>query len=185
TAAMCRAARYSSVIERKVTAVFPLEQDQNVIIRRMLSIEAKVPYDDVLSGQVTPHHARMLMEQREMLMEAPLYFDDQHGLTVSRIRAKCQRLKRTVGLDIVFIDQLSKISTADIWQRGMQGRELVGKQTEALYLMAQDLEVPVVVLNQLSRESVKRTNPSPRLEDLKESGDIEEDADVVIFLHPP
>jgi replicative DNA helicase len=172
------------VIEDKITAVFTLEQDKNTMIRRMLSIESRVQYDDVLTGSLTPHAGRMLMEQREILMNAPLYLEDQHGLTVSRIKSKCARLKRTVGLDIVFIDQLSKVSDADIYQKGMPKPERVGKQTTALKEMAQELGVPVVVFNQLKRPDGKGGN-LPQLSDLKESGSLEEDADVVIFLHRP
>lgn len=183
TAWMCKAAHYSAVIEGKVAAVFTLEQDKNTMIRRMLSIESGVQYDDVLTGSLTPHAGRMLLEQREILMDAPLYLEDQHGLTVSRIKSKCARLKRTVGLDIVYIDQLSKISMADCRERDF--RLKVGEQTAALKRMAQELEVPVVIFNQLSRDVGKRADPTPQLGDLKESGNIEEDADVVIFLHRP
>lgn len=182
TAWMCKAARYASVIEEKVTAVFTLEQDKGTMIRRMLSIESRVPYDDILTGNLSPHARKMLMDQREMLMNAPLYLEDQHGLTVSRIKSKCAKLKRMVGLDIVFIDQLSKVSDADIYQRGMGKPERVGQQTTALKKMAQDLEVPVVVFNQLKRPDGKGGN-MPQLSDLKESGSLEEDADVVVFLH--
>lgn len=184
TAWMCKAARYASVIEEKVTAVFTLEQDKNTMIRRMLSIESRVAYDDILTGNLTPHAHTMLMEQREILMNAPLYLEDQHGLTVTRIKSKCARLKRTVGLDIVFVDQLSKVSDADIYQKGMGKPERVGQQTTALKKMAQELGVPVVVFNQLKRPDGKGGN-LPQLSDLKESGSLEEDADVVIFLHRP
>lgn len=184
TAWMCKAARHAAVIEDKITAVFSLEQDKNTMIRRMLSIESRVQYDDVLTGTLTPHDGRMLMEQREILMRAPLYIEDQHGLTVARIKSKCARLKRTVGLDIVFVDQLSKVSDADIYQKGMQKPERVGKQTAAFKEMAQELEVPVIVFNQLKRPDSRGGN-LPQLSDLKESGSLEEDADIVIFLHRP
>jgi replicative DNA helicase len=184
TAWMCKAARHSAVIEERVTAVFTLEQKKETMIRRMLSIESRVAYDDILTGSLTPHHGRMMLEQREMLLRAPLYLDDQPGLTVSRIKSKCMRLQRTKGLDIVFVDQLSKVSNADVYQKGMPKSEWVGKQSAAFKLMAQELKVPVVVFNQLKRPEGKGV-VMPSLSDLKESGSLEEDADVVIFLHRP
>ena len=192
TAWMCCAAHHAAVVQHKVTAVFTLEQDRKAIHRRMLAQAARIDYQDILKGTLRPYDRTLLRERDEILRAAPLYIDDQPGLTVSRIRARCLRLQNSVGadrqpigLDIVFVDQLSHVDDADVFQRGMLKHQAVGKQTKAFKRMGKELGVPVVLFNQLSRESTKRTDSRPTLGDLKESGNIEEDADVVAFLHRP
>jgi replicative DNA helicase len=185
TAWACNAARSTSVVRKKVTAFFPLEQPKEAMIRRMLSASACIDYKDIRRNTLRLQDRRVLLEHREILRQAPLYFDDTPGLTVSRIKARCMQLKARHGLDIAFIDQLSKIKGTDVYRKGMQPREIVGAQTEALKLMAQELGIPVVVFNQLSRKTGDRKDAIPTLSDLKESGDIEEDADLVCLLHRP
>lgn len=185
TAWMCNAANYTAS-QGCVTAAFTLEQSKAAITRRMIAARSRVDYRLIRKNEVTGQDRALLLEHRAMLHDLPLYLDDSRGMTVSRIRAKLRRLKRQAGgLSIVFIDQLSKVSGADFYQRGMDTRILIGKQTAALKEMAQELGCPIVVFNQLSREVNKRTDFVPRLSDLKESGNIEEDADIVILLHRP
>jgi replicative DNA helicase len=174
---------HAAVNERKVAACFPMEEDIETTIRGMLSGEAEVAYDDVLNGTLTPHSRSKLMDARERLAASSLYLDDRRS-TVSQIRSKCMRLKRTVGLDIVYIDQLSSVHNDDLYKKGMPKSEWVGEQGRALKRMAKELDVPVVVFNQLKRPD-KKGGDTPQLSDLKESGSLEEDADVVIFLHRP
>jgi replicative DNA helicase len=178
-----RAAFHAAVRERKVVAYFPMEEDIETTIRAMLSGEAEVPYDDILSGNLDPHARAKLMEVRERLAEAPLYLDDRRS-TVSQVRSKCMKLKRTVGLDEVVIDQLSSMPNDDVYKKGMPKSEWVGEQSKALKRLAKELDVPVIVLNQLKRPE-KKGGDIPQLSDLKESGSLEEDADVVVFLHRP
>lgn len=182
TAWMCTVSQHITVHEGKVAAVFSLEQRKNTIIRRMISSAARIDYQDIRKGNLRQQDRTLLLERRAMLCRAPLYIDDTPGLTVTRIRAKCLRLKRRAGLDIVFVDQLSHVSMADCRERDF--RLKVGEQTKMLKRLAQELCVPVVVFNQLKRGESKG-DIVPRLSDLKESGNIEEDADVVTFLHRP
>ncbi len=184
TAWACNTSRHVAVQEERVAAFFTLEQRRQAIIRRMLSSSARIDNKNIRENTLRSEDRRVLLEHRGMLMKAPLYLDDQPGLTVSRIKSRCYRLKHRVGLEIVFIDQLSKVSNKDVYQRGMPKHEWVGAQTNALKLMAQELEVPVVLFNQLKRPDGKG-GAVPTLSDLKESGSIEEDADVVVLLHRP
>lgn len=174
-----------SVRREKTAAAFVLEQKRRFIIRRMLAGSCRVNYNQLKKNDLSKRERDDLMDRRLRIMGAPLYVDDTPGLTASRIRAKCMRLKAQKGLDIIFIDQLSHVDGSDIYRSGMQMRDVVGKQTKAFKRLAQDLGVPVVVFNQLSREAGKRKDFIPTLADLKESGNIEEDADVVLFLHRP
>lgn len=178
-----RAAFHAAVREGKIVAYFPMEEDTDTTIRSMLSGEAEVAYDDVLSGTLTPHGRVKLMEARERLAASGLYLDDRRS-TVSQMRSKCMKLKRTVGLDEVVIDQLSSVPNDDLYKKGMPKSEWVGEQSRALKRMAKELDVPVIVLNQLKRPD-KKGGDTPQLSDLKESGSLEEDADIVIFLHRP
>lgn len=183
TAWACNIAHNIAVKGGKTTAFFSLEQSRNAMIRRMLAAAARVDYKDIRNNDLRAQDRELLLERRAILATAPLYIDDQTGLTGSRIKSKCARLKEEHGLDIAIIDQLSKMSMADCKERDF--RLKIGEQTKGLKRMGQDLGIPVVVFNQLSRESGKRSDPRPQLSDLKESGNIEEDADVVIFLHRP
>lgn len=176
---------HSSVNLGLKTAGFFLEQKRKFIIRRMLALSSRTDYTRIKKNLLNQAEKRTLIERRRRILEAPLWMDDTPGLTCARINGKCTRLKHEHGLDMIYIDQLSHVDPSDVFRPGMQQREWVGKQTKALKRMAQELDVPVVIFNQLSRETGKRKDFIPVLADLKESGNIEEDADVVIFLHRP
>lgn len=187
TAMMTTVARHMAENEGASVAIFSMEQKKAAIVRRMLSAAARVDYQDIKSGVVRPHEQALLDERWHTLATSPLYIDDTPGLTVSRIRSKAQRLKRQLesqrrSLDVIFIDQLSKIKSEARHAR-LQKREQIGEITEALKALAQELDIPVILLVQIGREAIKRTDSRPGLGDLKDSGDIEEDADVVIFPH--
>lgn len=177
-------AYHSAVIERKVTAVFTLEQDKQDILRRMLTMAAKVPYADIKAGRLTKWQRDELLIIQERIMGAPLYITDRPGMTVTRISSACEKMKRTVGLDIGFIDQLSRFKKTDVYQKGMGKHEVIGEQTDRLKLLAQETESAIVLLAQLRRFEGKGDS-RPSLELLKDSGDIEEDADLVELLHRP
>lgn len=185
TAKMVADAYYAAVVERKITAIFTLEQDESDIMRRMLSGASRVPYADIKGGNLSRAQRDALLDAQERIMDAPLYITDQYGMTASRIRAKCARLKRDAkGLDIAFIDQLSRLKSGDVYRKGMQVREIIGEQTNLFKLTAQELDVAMVLLCQLRRFDGKG-EARPTLDHLKDSGDIEEDADLVQILHRP
>lgn len=185
TAFACNIAWNVSVEQGKVVAFFALEQNKQTMIRRMLSSSAQVEYRSILRNTLGPHDKRLLLERRDALSAAPLYIEDASGVTCTRIRSMCMRLKNKIGrLDLVLIDQLSHIPWSDVYEKGLQPPMLIGRQSKFLKRMAKELDVPVVVFNQLKRPDGKM-DPKPRLSDLKESGSLEEDADVVGFLHRP
>lgn len=190
TALACCILRHMAVVERKTVAFFTLEQKKGAITRRMISASSRVGYQDIRSGKVGSYEQRILDEHAALLAGSSLYLDDQRGLTVARIRSKALRHKRELArigltLDAIVIDQLSKIDDADVYQRGMQRNQVVGKMTSGLKRIAQELDIPVILLVQIGREGGKRADNRPQLTDLKESGNIEEDADVVLFPHRP
>lgn len=192
TAAMLNALWNISVIDDKHAACFSLEQPKRSAVRRMLSAASRVDHTAMRKGELRPEDIVRIQEREDMLRRAHLYITDQRGMTVSRIRSKCLKLDRDIKLksggkerlEIIFIDQLSKLKNDDVYRKGMQGREIIGEQMEALKDLAKELHIPVVLLCQLKRGDKKGDN-RPTLIDLKDSGDIEEDADVVILLHRP
>lgn len=192
TAAMLNALWNIAVIDSRHAAGFTLEQPRRSAVRRMLSAASRVDHTAMRKGELRNEDIARIQEREDMLRKAHLYLTDQRGMTVSRIRSKCLKLDRdiklrskgTERLEIIFIDQLSKLKSNDVYRKGMQGREIIGEQMEALKDLAKELNIPVVLLCQLKRGDKKGDN-RPILADLKDSGDIEEDADVVIFLHRP
>lgn len=185
TAWACCVAWTESVLKQKRVAFFTLEQNKKSMVRRMLSQSTRIDYKRIREGDLTVSDKQVIAAYRDRLADAPLYIDDRHGLTASRIRSKCRKLKRQKGsLDLVLIDQLSHVDSSDVYQKGMPKHEQVGAQTRAFKAMAKELGCPVVVLNQLRRPDGKGP-VVPSLTDLKVSGNIEEDADIVIFLHRP
>jgi replicative DNA helicase len=192
TAWACNAVHHTSVIGNKVTAFFPLEQKIPSAVRRILSSTTHINFRDIRDGNLRQYERDLLIEHRRRLEEAPLYMDDSPDMTMSRIKAKCGRLKRHMlaqghptGLDFVLIDQLSHTDNSDVWQKGLSMEELIGRQGHEAKKMADELDVPVCLLGQMTQEGAKRTDPMPRLTDLAGSGRIKNHADIVAFLHRP
>lgn len=179
----CNVASWAAIRGGSTTALFVLEQKRQAAIRRMLSSSARIDYKNIRANDLRSQDRQLLIEKRAILQAAPLYIDDNRELTATRIKNKCLRLKSREGLDLVLVDQLSHVSQTDCKQRDFRLR--IGEQTKMFKRLAQELKCPVIVFNQLGRDVGKRSDPKPRLEDLKESGNIEEDADVVILLHRP
>lgn len=186
TAWLANVAYHCGVRQGLTVAAFTLEQKKKFIVRRMLASSARIDYNDIKKNNLTAAEKADLLERRKRIHDSNLFIEDASGLTATKIKAKCTRLKhKEEKLDLVLIDQLSHVSNADVFRPGIQFPQLVGLQTKMFKRMAKELDVPVVVFNQLSRETGKRKDFIPVLADLKESGNIEEDADVVLFLHRP
>lgn len=192
TAWACNAVHHTSVIGGKVTAFFPLEQKRASAIRRILSAASRIQYRDIRDGNLTNYDRGVLLDHRLRLSSAPLYVDDTPSMTMTRIKAKCSRLKRQMltaghptGLDFVMIDQLSHVDNSDVWQKNFSAEELLGKQAHGAKRIAEELDVPVCLLAQMTQEGAKRTDPRPRLTDIAGSGKIKNHADIVAFLHRP
>lgn len=158
-------------------AFFSLEMTREQNVSRMLSAQARIESSRLRTGELTADEWVRLAEAADTLSHCELYFDDTSGITVPEIKARCRRLHE---LDLVVIDYLQLMSSG----RRIENRvQEVSEITRSLKIMAKDLNVPVLTLSQLSRGTESRTGHRPQLSDLRESGSIEQDADIVMFLY--
>jgi replicative DNA helicase len=175
-------ARHVSVRNRLRSALFSLEMPRKELMRRIISAEARVMLHHLAPGCMIGDDWQRAANVRERVVTAPLVIDDSPDATVMRIRTKARRLKQTSGLDLIVIDYLQLISTGQ--QRRFDNRQNeVSAISRGLKLLARELNIPVVVLAQLNRGPEQRQDKRPMLSDLRESGSLEQDADVVILLH--
>ena len=184
TAVAISFAKKAAIELDQTVAIFSLEMSKAALLHRMVSACSTVSLTDIREGKWTDVNRRYALDAMGQIVGAPLFIDDQKGQTVQRMKAKAARLKSQTGhLDLVIIDQLNHVKPPAGSERYGQRRVETGLITRELKAMADTLDVPVMVLHQLSRENEKRDDKRPRLSDLKESGDVEQDADVVIFPH--
>ncbi len=173
-------AQYAAVQRHVPVAIFNLEMSKDQLVNRMLSSEVMVDSQRMRTGKLEDDDWNKVAQALAPLSEAPIYIDDTPGVSVMDIRAKCRRLKLEKNLGLVVIDYLQL----------MQGRgrvesrqQEVSEISRSLKILAKELQVPVVTLSQLSRGPESRTDHRPMLSDLRESGAIEQDADIVMFLY--
>lgn len=164
----------------KTVAIFSLEMSKEQLVQRLLCSEAEVDSQRLRSGNMQSTDWDKLANAMASLSEAPIYIDDTPGATLNDIRAKCRRLAMIdKNLSMVVIDYLQLIETS--------GREPLTQQmaqiTRGLKLLAKEMNIPVIALSQLSRETEKRNDKRPQLADLRDSGSIEQDADIVMFIY--
>ena len=173
-------AGYASITKGKTVAVFSLEMPREQIVMRVLCSEAKVNMQKVRKGTLEDKEWVALARALGPISAAPMYLDDTAGLTPSQLRSRCRRLMMDHGLDLVVVDYLG-LMRAD---SRTESRQLeVAEISRQLTAIALELKIPVVVCAQLSRANKDRVDKRPVLTDLRESGSIEQDADVVMFLH--
>ena len=175
-------ARSCSIKHKLPSVIFSLEMGRNEIAMRLLSAEARVALHHMRSGSMTDEDWNRLARQMAEVNEAPLYIDDSPNLSMMEIRAKCRRLKQRNDLQLVVIDYLQLMQTGGS-RRPESRQQEVSEMSRNLKLLAKELEVPVVALSQLNRGPEQRTDKKPMISDLRESGSIEQDADMVILLH--
>ena len=173
-------ARYASIHENKTSVIFSLEMSKSEITMRMLSAEARVGLNSIRSGQLSDDDWAKLARRMGEISDAPLFIDDSPNLSMMEIRAKARRLKQRHNLQLVVIDYLQLMTSG---KRVENRQQEVSEFSRQLKLMAKELDVPVIAISQLNRGPEQRTNKVPMLSDLRESGSIEQDADVVILLH--
>ncbi len=180
-------AQNAAVHDGMVVAVFSLEMSKESLLRRMLASEAMVNSRKIQTGFLPREDKSKLHAALERLMESKLFVDDTPGITLAEMRAKARRLKQQEGkLDLIVIDYLQLMSGGTgANKRGFENRtQEVSAVSRGLKALAKELKVPVVALSQLSRGSEQRAgDKKPLLSDLRESGSIEQDADVVCFIH--
>jgi len=180
-------AQNAAVQDGKVVAVFSLEMSKESLLRRMLASEARVGSRKLQTGSMLREDRGKLMKALERLMDAKLFIDDTPGITLPEMRAKARRLKQQQGqLDLIVIDYLQLMTgTNPSGKRGFENRtQEVSSISRGLKALAKEMRIPVLALSQLSRGSEQRAgDKKPLLSDLRESGSIEQDADVVAFIH--
>lgn len=165
----------------KPVALFTLEMSREEVVQRILSSMASVDSHRLRTGQLTPEMWQRIARESSRLYEMPFFVDDSADLTVTSIRAKCRRLKRKhkeIGLVVVDYMQLMQGPT-----RSDNRQQEIAEISRSLKNLARELEVPVIALSQLNRQLEQRENKRPRLGDLRESGAIEQDADIVLFIY--
>ncbi|MEZ0092747.1 replicative DNA helicase [Streptacidiphilus sp. EB129] len=175
-------ARSCSVKHKIPSVFFSLEMGRNEIAMRLLSAEARVALHHMRSGNMTDEDWTRLARRMPELNDSPLYIDDSPNLSMMEIRAKCRRLKQRNDLRLVVIDYL-QLMTGGGSRRPESRQQEVSEMSRNLKLLAKELELPVIALSQLNRGPEQRTDKRPMVSDLRESGSIEQDADMVILLH--
>jgi replicative DNA helicase len=173
-------ARAAAIKHNLATVLFSLEMGRNEITMRLLSAEARVPLSTMRTGQMNDDDWARLARRMSEVADAPLFIDDSPNMSLMEIRAKCRRLKQRNDLKFVIIDYLQLMSSP---KRVENRQQEVSEMSRSLKLLAKELEVPVIALSQLNRGPEQRTDKKPLLSDLRESGSIEQDSDVVILLH--
>jgi replicative DNA helicase len=173
-------ARAAAIHHGMTTAIFSLEMGATEITMRLLSAEARVPLQNMRKGLMREDDWIRIARVMGEVEEAPLYIDDSPRLTMTDIRAKARRLHRTHGLKLLVVDYLQLMSSG---KRVENRQQEVSEFSRALKLLAKELEVPVIALSQLNRGPEQRTDKRPMISDLRESGSLEQDADMVILLH--
>jgi len=181
TAFALNIAQNVGVRAKQTVAIFSLEMSAAQLVQRMLCAEANVDAGRMRTGYLEPDDWTKLTMAIGALSEANIYIDDSPGITVADIRAKCRRLKREKGLGMIVIDYLQLI--AGRGRPGDNRQQEVSEISRTLKQIARELNVPVIALSQLSRGVEQRQDKRPMMSDLRESGSIEQDADIVAFLY--
>ncbi|MDB5253905.1 MAG: replicative helicase, partial [Flaviaesturariibacter sp.] len=163
-------------------AFFSFEMGAEEIVMRLLSAEARVPLHLMRSGGMDDGAWSRLSQRMGEVSVAPLFIDDSPNMTMSDVRAKARRLVHRHGVKLICIDYLQLVTTG---RKTENRQQEVSEMSRAFKLLAKELQVPILLLSQLNRGSEQRTDKRPMLSDLRESGAVEQDADVVILLHRP
>lgn len=181
TAFVLNIAQYVAFHEHKACAIFSLEMSKEQLVNRMFSLEARVDAQALRTGNLSDADWEKLVEGAGIIGDSRLIIDDTPGISISELRSKCRKYKLEIGLDIIIIDYLQLMSGSG---RGTDSRQQeISDISRSLKALARELNVPVVALSQLSRAVEQRPDHRPMLSDLRESGAIEQDADVVMFIY--
>ncbi len=173
-------ARAAAIKHGQAAAVFSLEMSRSEIMMRIISAEASIQLQELRKGTLGDAGWQKLARVTSEISAAPLFIDDSPNMSLMEIRAKCRRLKQLHNLRLVVIDYLQLMSSG---KKVESRQQEVAEFSRALKLLAKELEVPVIAISQLNRGPEQRTDKRPQMSDLRESGSIEQDADVVILLH--
>ncbi|MEQ6900855.1 replicative DNA helicase [Nocardioides sp. YIM 152588] len=173
----CRAA---SIGANMASVFFSLEMSRTEITMRLLSAEARIPLNHIRNGKMTTEEWERLARHVSKVSASPMFIDDSPGMTLTEIRAKARRLKQKHDLKLIVLDYLQLLTSG----KKVESRQVeVSEFSRQIKLLAKELEVPIIALSQLNRGSEQRADKRPMTSDLRESGSIEQDADIVILLH--
>ena len=174
-------ARTAAVRDGRTTALFSLEMPKIELLQRLLSAESEVMLEKMRKGGLNEGDWAKILDVQEKVKAAPLFIDDSPNLSLMEIRAKARRLKQNHNLELIVIDYLQLMTSGKGKVESRQ--QEVSEFSRSLKLLAKELEIPIVALSQLNRGPEQRADKRPALSDLRESGSIEQDADLVILLH--
>lgn len=174
-------ATYAAIKGNTPTVIFNLEMSKEQLVNRILCCEAMVDSNKVRTGKIEETDWEKLATALGPLSEAPIYIDDTPGISIMEIRAKCRKLKLEKDIGLIVIDYLQLIQGTG--KRGASREQEISEISRSLKILAKELDVPVIALSQLSRAAEQRQDHRPMLSDLRESGAIEQDADIVMFLY--
>ena len=180
TALALNIAKHVAVQEHKPTVIFSLEMGAEELIERIVASEGMVPGYHLKTGNLSTDEWKRIVQAQSNLYDTPIFVDDTAGIRISEIRSKARKLSQEMGsLGIIIIDYLQLITGS----KGENRQQVVSEISRELKILAKDLRVPVIALSQLSRSVEQRQDKRPMLSDLRESGSIEQDADIVAFLY--
>ncbi len=183
TAFVLSMARNIAVDHNRPVAIFSLEMSSIQLVNRLISAETELGAEKIKTGRLEDYEWQQLNQRIKALDNAPLFIDDTPALSIFELRAKCRRLKMQYDIQIIIVDYL-QLMTAGTDTRGSREQE-VSMISRSLKAIAKELDVPIIALSQLNRSVESREGKRPQLSDLRESGAIEQDADIVTFIHRP
>ncbi len=172
--------RYAAVVKELPVAIFSLEMSAEQLVNRLLSMEAKVDAQEIRRGELTDECWEKLMESSDIIGNSKIIIDDTPGISVTQMRSKCRKYKIEHDIQMIFVDYIQLMSSGKNTDSRQQE---VSDISRALKQLARELNVPIVILSQLNRSVDNRTDHRPMLSDIRESGAIEQDADVIMFLY--
>ncbi|NDE88739.1 MAG: replicative DNA helicase [Micrococcales bacterium] len=173
-------AREAAINKKLATAIFSLEMSQTEIAMRLLSAETSIYLQSMRAGSITDNEWAIIAERRSAIANAPLIIDDSPNLNIVEIRAKCRRMIKEWDLKLIIVDYIQLMTSGKKVENRQQE---VSEFSRSLKLLAKELKVPVVALSQLNRKSEEGSSKKPELSQLRESGSLEQDADLVILIH--
>jgi replicative DNA helicase len=182
TAFVLNIAQHVAFKAKKSVAIFSLEMSKEQLVNRLFALEAQVDAQSLRTGSLKDADWEKLIESAGTIGRSNLIIDDTPGISISELRSKCRKYKLEHGLDLIIIDYL-QLMTGRVGSRSESRQQEISEISRALKGVARELNVPVVALSQLSRAVEQRPDHRPMLSDLRESGSIEQDADVVMFIY--
>lgn len=183
TAMMLSSVYHLAILNNIATAIFSLEMSSEQLVERLESISSQVPLKRLRTNSMNDYEKGVLMKTDDQILQAPIYIEDTGGISIQQLRTKAIILKQKYGIKVIFIDYLQLMKSQG---SSNQNREQeVSNISRGLKALAKELEVPIIALSQLSRRVEDRADKIPQLSDLRESGSLEQDADIVIMLMRP